>query len=52
MPGQRFYAEDFRRIMPSQNEVDSQFLSGHGGPVRRFPGNESVNIFPGDPVNF
>ena len=52
MRGERFYAEHFRRVMSTEEEIDAEFFGGNCGPVRRFTGDECVDSFVCDPVNF
>ena len=52
MCGERFYAEHFRRVMSAEEEIHADFFGGNCGPVRRFTGDECVDFFVCDPVNF
>src|SRR6476620_2971060 len=52
MRGQCFYTEDFRSVMPAEQKIHAEFLSGDRGPVRRFPGDKRVDVFLCDPINF
>ncbi len=52
MGSERFYAEYFRRVMSAEEEVHADFFGGNRGPVRRFTGDECVDFFLCDPVNF
>ena len=52
MCGERFNAEYFRRVMSAEEEIHTDFVRGYCGPVRRFAGNECVDFFVCDPVNF
>ena len=52
MCGERFNAEYFRRVMSAEEEIHTDFFRGNRGPVRRFTGDECVDFFVCDPVNF
>ena len=52
MRGERFHAENFRRVMSAEEEIHADFFGGNRGPVRRFTGDECVDSFVCDPVNF
>src|SRR5438132_2868479 len=46
MRGQRFDAECLGRVMATENKIDSEFFCRDRGPMRRFAGDESVDILP------
>src|SRR5205823_8782523 len=46
MRGQGFDAECFGRVMATEKKIDSEFFRGDRRPMRRFTGNESVDILP------
>ena len=52
MRGKRSNAEYLRRVMSAEEEIHTDFVRGNCGPVRRFTGNECVDFFVCDPVNF
>ncbi len=52
MSRQGFYAESLGRVMAAEEEIDPKFFRGHGGPMRRFAGDEGIDAFPGNGVNF
>src|SRR5205823_12157356 len=39
MRGERFYAEGFRGVMAGEQQIDTEFFSRDGSPMRRFAGN-------------
>ena len=51
MSRQGFHAESLRRVMPAEEQIDPEFLRGHGRPMRRFAGDEGVDAFACDRVN-
>ena len=51
MGGERFHAENFRRVMPAKQKIHADFFGGNCSPVRRFTGDERVDSFVCDPVN-
>ena len=52
MHGERFYAEHFRGVMSAEQKIHAQFFRGNCSPMRRLTGNERVDFFICDPVNF
>ena len=51
MCSERFYAKHFRRVMSAQKKIDPKFFGSNCGPVRRFTGNERVDVFLCHPIN-
>jgi len=52
MCSERFNTEHFRRVMSAEEEVHAEFFGGNCSPVRRFTGNECVDSFVRDPIDF
>ena len=52
MCSERFNTEYFRRVMSAEEEIHADFFGGNGSPMRSFTGNECVDFFVCDPVNF
>ncbi len=51
MCSQGFYAEYFRRVMSAQKKIDPELFGSNCGPVRRFTGDERVDVFLCHTVN-
>src|ERR1043166_1035458 len=51
MRGERFDAERLGRVVPAENKIHAELFCGNNGPVRRFAGDESVDLRVRDPVN-
>ena len=51
MCGERFDAERFGRVVPAEKKIDAELFRGNCGPVRRFAGDEGVDLFVRDPMN-
>ena len=49
---QRFYAEDFRGVMSTEQKIHAEFFGGNDCPVRSFAGDKRVDVFLRDPVDF
>ena len=47
-----FYAEHFSGVMSAQEEIHAELFGGNRGPMRRFTGDECVDSFVCDSVNF
>src|SRR6516162_2901339 len=52
MCSERFNTEYFGRVMSAEEEIHAEFFGGNRGPMRRFTGDECVDSFVCDPVNF
>ena len=51
MRGECFHAENFRRVMSTQEEIHAELFRGNSSPMRRFTGDERVDFFVCDPIN-
>ena len=52
MRSERFHAENFRRVMSTEEKIHADFLGGDRSPMRRFASDKRVDSFVRDPVNF
>ena len=52
MCSERFYAEHLGRVMSGEQKIHAEFFGSNCRPVRRFTGDECVDSFVCDPVNF
>ena len=52
MCDERLNTEHFRRVMSAEEEIHAEFFGGNCGPVGRFTGNECVDFFVYNTVNF
>ena len=52
MRSERFNTEYFSRVMSAEEEIHAEFFGGNRRPMRRFTGDECVDSFVCDPVNF
>ena len=44
MCGERFDAERFGRVVPAEKKIDAELFRGNCGPVRRFAGDEGIDL--------
>ena len=51
MCSERFYTEDFGRVMSAEEKIHAEFFGRDRGPMRRFTGDECVDSFVCDAVN-
>ena len=51
MRGERFDAENFSRVMSTEEEIHTDLFGGNGSPMRRLTGDERVDSIVRDPVN-
>src|SRR4029077_9733648 len=52
MRGERFHTEHFGRVMSAEQKIHAEFFGANRSPVRRFTGDECVDFFVGNTVNF
>src|SRR5262249_29684709 len=52
MRSERFSTEYFSRVMSAEEEIHAEVFGGNRRPMRRFTGDECVDPFVCDPVNF
>src|SRR6266567_6958567 len=52
MRSQRFHTEHFRGVVSAEQKIHAELFSSNRRPVRSFAGNERVDVFLRDPVNF
>ncbi len=52
MGSERFHAEGFGSVVSSENQIDAELFGGNRGPMRRFAGDEHVDLFLRDTINF
>src|SRR6478752_10288444 len=52
MRSERFNTEYFSRVMSAEQKIHAEFSGGNRRPMRRFTGDECVDPFTCDSVNF
>ena len=52
MRGQRFYTEDFRGVMSTEQKIHAELFSCDSRPVRSFASDKRVDVFLRDPIDF
>ena len=52
MCDERLNTEHFRRVMSAEEQIHADFFGGNCSPVRRLTGDEGVDFFVRDPINF